>query len=211
MAFFHQEDHLGLPCFFQLEVAIQQCGEEENRLGEDFLLPSSSLITAERPFASVRAGWSFWGLRFLFTINKPFERVVFPRIDQGDAVEIFIDTRDVKTSGFNTRFCHHFFFLPEIKSGVQCGEKTHFRGEERHALCDPENLFLQVVHAKKTYEMAIGIPAECLVGYDPEEMQRFGFTYRIHRVGKDPMHFSSLSQEFQFEEQPSLWARAVMV
>ncbi len=53
-----------------------------------------------------------------------------------------IDTRDLKTSGYNTKFCHHFYFLPEKIDGIQCGEVTRFRTEDTHELCDPQ--FLQV-------------------------------------------------------------------
>jgi hypothetical protein len=210
MAFAQQEENLNPVSFFALQTDCQK-KKGSKRLGEEYLLPCTTQITGDEAFASVRAGWSEKNLSFLITVKKTLDRSVFPRIEKGDAVELFIDTRDVKTSGHNTRFCHHFFFLPEVVDGTQCGELTHFRGDDRHDLCDPALLSVTVASARKSYEMEVEIPAECLVGYDPKQFTRFGFTYRVHRTNGEPLHFSAHSREFQIEEQPSLWATVNMV
>lgn len=210
MAFFKPDEEVSPLSFFAVQFDSLQ-KKEKKRLGEEHRLPETDLLTGEPAFASVRSGWSLKGLHFLVNIRKTVDRVVFPRIEKGDAVELFIDTRDVKSSGFNTRFCHHFFFLPSPVEGTQCGEITHFRSEDQHPLCDPKRLKLEVSKGAKSYEMAIEIPADILVGFDPNQFNRYGFSYRIHRADGEPQHFSVLSREFQLEEQPSLWARINMV
>lgn len=170
-----------------------------------FLLPDASALCGETAFAEVAIGWSTAGLEFYVKVDQPFSRASFPEIQKGDAVEIFVDTRDVKTSGFNTRFCHHFYFLPESLDGNQKGEITRFRTEDIHPLCDPNELQVKGVLKPSQYTLHAFIPSHCLHGYDPEQFDRLGFSYRINRVHGFPQHFSVVSEDYQIEQQPSLW------
>jgi hypothetical protein len=117
-----------------------------------------------------------------------------------------IDTRDVKTAGFNTRFCHHFFFLSEPVEGLVAGEITRFRTEDTHELCDPQDLKVISSRKKNSYTMNLFIPGSCLYGYDPDQFNRLGFTYRLNRAHGFPQHFSVVSEDYQIEQQPSLWS-----
>jgi hypothetical protein len=171
------------------------------------LLPSTGSLCHEYTFAKVAMGWKEKGIGFQIQIDQPFTRSTFPDLQKGDSVELMIDTRDVKSSGFNTRFCHHFYFLPESIEGQSCGEITHFRTEEdHHPLCDPQLLQCQVQLELNCYKMKIFIPMECLYGYDPKQFDRLGFTYRINRIGGGAQHFSAVSQDYQLDQQPSLWS-----
>ncbi len=170
-----------------------------------YQLPNLSALTAETIFAEIAFGWSFEGVELFVTINQPYLKSIFPQHDKGDSIELCIDTRDVKTSGYNTRFCHHFFFLPEAVEGVQAGELTKFRTEDAHELCDPQDLKVHSTFKPKSYSMNCYIPANCLHGYDPAQFDRLGMTYRINRAGGSPQHFSVLAEDFKFQEQPSLW------
>lgn len=168
-------------------------------------LPLTSAFCNETPFANVAIFWDEEGLHVYVDVSQAFKESAFPDITQGDSIELFIDTRDIKTSGYNTRFCHHFFFLPEALPEHQAGEITHFRTEESHPLADPELFEIKSTFHKKSYEMEIFIPKECLYGYDPSQFHRLGFTYRINRPDGPPQHFSATSDDFNIEEQPSLW------
>lgn len=168
-------------------------------------LPLTTQLTRDPSFAEVAVGWHEEGLAFNIDVNETPLESCFPDVDLGDAVELFIDTRDLKTSGFNTRFCHHFFFLPQLVDGVNKGEKTHFRTEDSHPLCDPQLLHCEVKSKKGGYQMQIFVPTECLFGYDPKQFDRVGFTYRISTRGKKRQHFSAVSSDYQIDQQPSLW------
>lgn len=185
-------------------------GKKEVSLPKSHFLPDLSSFHNEKPFADVALGWSEKGIFATFNVKSPFSHSSFPDFQSGDAVELFFDTRDVKTSGFNTRFCHHFFFLPErveIDEGIiQAGEITRFRTEDKHELCDPSLLFISSVKEKKGYMLHLFIPIECLHGYDPFQFDRLGFTYRIQRAGGMPQFFSASSEDFSIEQHPSLWA-----
>lgn len=198
--------------FFALSVDCHRLEKKDKFPSHStYLLPSTDPLTGEETFAKVAIGWCEEGIGVQIEIKgKPAESF-YPALEEGDSVELFFDTRDVKTSGFNTRFCHHFFFLPERVEGVSKGERTHFRTEDSHPLCDPDELECEVILKKKEYLMNIFIPSQCLVGYDPKQFDRLGFTYRINRYGNESQHFSALSKEYQIDQQPSLWASLKLV
>lgn len=174
-------------------------------------LPSTHQLTQEETFAKVAIGWQEAGIGVQVHVNATAIQSVYPEIEQGDCIELFFDTRDVKSAGFNTRFCHHFFFLPQSVEGMTKGEKTHFRTEDSHPLCDPQTLYCQTQLKKNAYTMKIFIPTECLYGYDPKQFDRLGFTYRINRAGGNPQHFAVVSQDYQIDQQPSLWGSIKLV
>lgn len=176
-----------------------------------YALPSTQQLTGEEPFAKIAIGWNEEGIRLLIQVNHPASKSFYPELEQGDSVELFFDTRDLKSAGFNTRFCHHFFFLPQPVEEITKGEKTHFRTEDKHPLCDPQALYCQMQLRKNDYQMKIFIPSQCLYGYDPKQFDRLGFTYRINRCDGEPQHFAVVSQDYQIEQQPSLWGSLKLV
>lgn len=173
---------------------------------QKYLLPVTSELCGEWAFAEVAMGWNTEGIEVFISVDQAVHRVSYPNVNQGDSVELFFDTRDVKTSGFNTRFCHHFFFLPEAVEGHHAGEITRFRGEETHELCDPAELMVKPSVKSSGYRLQIFIPRSCLHGYDPEQFGRLGFTYRINRASGPAQDFSVASGEYSIEQQPSLWS-----
>jgi hypothetical protein len=169
------------------------------------LLPRTSEWLGEERFADVAVAWNATGLFACVFVDQLFEQSLYPRFSEGDAFELFLDTRDLKTAGFATRFCHHFVFLPEAVQGIQAQELTHFRTEDTHPLCDASELQISTGFSKKGYEMQIFIPAHCLHGYDPSSFERIGLTYRVHRGQGTAQHFSLSSQHFTLEQHPRLW------
>lgn len=200
--------------FFQIEWDCRFCPEKE-RFKEiqkkEYLVPTSSSLTAEEKFADLHMGWNEEGLVFLFISSQSFHDAFYPDIQRGDSLELFIDTRDIKTSGFNTKFCHHFFFLPQAADDIHAGEISRFRTEDSHELITGKELFVQTDFFKKGYEMRIFIPSSALYGYDPKMFNRLGFTYRMNRYGAPSQHFSAITEEFTIEQQPSLWSRTNLI
>jgi len=176
-----------------------------------YRLPDTSALCSEDRFADVAIAWSNEGIEIYAHVHHPFEKASYPDVSEGDSLEIFIDTRDVKTSGFNTRFCHHFFFLPEEVDGHQAGEITKFRTEDAHELCPAEKLSVMAKLKKEDYILQIFIPSQCLNGYDVEQFRRIGFTYRVNRYHGNPQHFSVTTDDYQLEQQPSLWSSLQLI
>ncbi|MCH9627228.1 MAG: hypothetical protein S4CHLAM2_08630 [Chlamydiales bacterium] len=181
------------------------------RVGDKHVLPDLSALTGQKSFAYLFLAWNEGGVRLRIEVEGSFTEPDFPNFQTADSIELFFDTRDVKTSGFNTRFCHHFYFLPiavqNNGDSIQAGEVTRFRTEDRHELCDASQLEIKKV---KTGKFDILIPAECLHGYDPSQFNRLGFTYRINRINGASQIFSAHDEDFSIEQQPSLWASLVM-
>lgn len=194
--------------FFALSFDCLYSKDRETKLQP---LPVTTPLTNEKSFAIVSMGWNEKGLLFHVQVKEPMGESFYPGIEEGDSVELFLDTRDIKSSGHNTKFCHHFFFLPKSVDGVSRGEKTHFRGEDSHPLCDAELLECTVKKGKGEYTMHIFIPAPCLYGYNPSQCSKLGFTYRINRYRGSPQHFSVVTQDYSIEEQPSLWASLSLI
>lgn len=194
--------------FFSLEGEIRysKTPPSSKIMRRSFLLFDTSEWLAEEHFADVAIAWNEGGMFIDVFVEKPFEEALYPRFSEGDAVELFFDTRDLKTTGFATRFCHQFVFLPQAAQGIQAQEITHFRTEDTHPLCDAAELQVSSEIGKKNYELQIFIPASCLHGFDPSSFDRIGFTYRIHRLKGLPQHFALSTEHFSLEQHPRLWA-----
>lgn len=179
------------------------------------LLPDLSFFYADPNFADVYIGWSREGIALRFVVETPFDEPTFPDLQKGDSIELFFDTRDVKTTGYTTRFCHHFYILPvplaENGEAIQAGEVTRFRTEDVHELCDSSKIIVQAAQEKKKRVIDVLLPAECLYGYDPLQVNRMGFTYRLNRRDSRKQFFSASSEDFSIEQQPSLWASLKLV
>lgn len=191
---------------FSLSAEVKRAPWDEPLSFSSHRLPETSELLAEEGFAQVAMGWSQEGIVLAITVSHPIADVCYPEFSEGDALELFIDTRDVKTSGFLTRFCHHFLILPEEVQGIRALEITRFRTEDAHPLCDPKEIQVVCEPRKDSYQLQVSLPASCLHGYDPQQCNRLGFTYRIHRKGKEPQHFSVSSRDVTIEQHPRLWA-----
>ena len=171
----------------------------------------------ESAFARVWMGWHEEGIciRVDIPLSHPFNYSLFPDFQKGDSIEFFFDTRDVKATGYATRFCHHFFFLPEPvrreERLIQAGEVTRFRSEDAHPLCDPDKLLIQTIKKKHEQQVIIFVPSDFLHGYDPIQFNRLGFTYRINRWKGSSQMFSASDQDFPIEQHPSLWASCFLI
>ena len=202
---------LNIDCAYLHEFAKSKFPSIDGKNSRHFLLPDMTSLCSEFSFAQVAMGWHEEGIELYVKVDKPFQRASYPDVEKGDSFEVFIDTRDVKTSGFNTRFCHHFFFLPESIEENIAGEITRFRTEDAHTLCNPNDLKVKSVLKAGNYALNIFIPSQCLHGYDTEQFDRLGFTYRVNRSDGFAQHFSVTSDDYQIEQQPSLWSSLRLV
>jgi hypothetical protein len=187
-------------------VRYKKPGDRSKRFKKPFDLPSTSTLLGEESFADFSISWCEEGMAIETVVRQPFQQAIYPRFSEGDSLELFIDTRDLKAAGFIHRFCHHFLILPQEVQGIRVLEITHFRTEDSHPLCDPAEIRVDVRFDKKGYDMQIFIPTSCLHGYDPDHFDRLGFTYRFNRYRGDPQHFTLRSEDWAIEQNPRLWA-----
>ncbi|MGR3972969.1 MAG: hypothetical protein QRY72_00070 [Candidatus Rhabdochlamydia sp.] len=198
--------------FFLLHHDVPYVGKEKEGLTlKKHQLPSTEHFLAEEPFAEVMMGWNESGLFFKFHQSKPFESCSYPQFTQGDAIELFIDTRDLKDTGFATRFCHHFLILPQQVQEIRALELSHFRGEDHHLLCNPELIGVKFSESSQDYFVEITLPAEILYGFDPLQFDRVGMTYVVHRPKGKPQHFTLSSSYLAAGQHPSFWASCKLI
>ncbi len=195
--------------YFPLEFNCHYSGS--SKLTQSHKVPRTSGLLCEEEFAEVSLGWNEEGVAVFAAVGQPLEQSVYPDPEFGDSIEIFIDTRDIKSAGFNHRFCHHFVFLTEPVEGSQAMEATRFRTEDVHELCDPKDLEVKTSCKRSSYNMSIWIPASCLHGFDTRQSKCLGFTYRVNRSGGDAQHFSLHTAEYQIDQNPALWSTMRLV
>ncbi len=172
---------------------------------KDYLLPSTADLLGEASFADVYMGWNVEKIAIHCSVHIPFQKTGEGDFRKGDSIELFFDTRDMKTKGAISRFCHHFVFFPVLTQNFYGREVTRFRGDDIHPLCHPEDLQVVPHIEEDSYSITIEIPAHCLHGYDPLSFSRLGFTYRINRAGGSPQHFAVSSEEYTIEQHPATW------
>lgn len=189
--------------FFILGFSIPFVKEPFSKLTE---LPDTSELLGEESFAKVLMGWCEEGVYVELRVAQEFQESAYPQYGLGDSLELFFDTRDVKSAGFATRFCHHFVILPHAVQGIEAQEVTHFRSEDAHPLCDSTLINVESEFGRSHYQVRTFFPEEVLHGFDPNMCDRLGFTYKVNRFKGDPMHFSVSSQNIKIAQQPSLWA-----
>jgi hypothetical protein len=176
---------------------------ESVREGKKKVLPDWTGLVGEEPFAEVTFLWTSSGVQVGVSVQKSLSKVIYPEFRQGDALELFFDTRDIKTAILPTKFCHHFILLPEEVNGVQGQERVCPRTDDPHPLADPSAIGLEVKKGRSSYAMEITLPASILYGFTPETFPRLGFSYVLHREGGKPQHFSS--PLLAIEGHPYLW------
>lgn len=178
--------------------------------GKLFSLPDFSSYLEEERFVEVKMGWHQEALIWEFFIKKPFEEAAYPDFRLGDSIELFINTRDPRTVGYVTRFCHHFFILPKEVQGVMAQEITRLRMEEARPLALAEDILIETEFTKRAFQVKITLFAKALHGFDPEAFNKLGFAYRVNRPKASAQHFSLSTGLYALEKQPTLWSTILL-
>lgn len=193
--------------FFDVGIELEKYLSKAKLLSKKYLLNSFSSLLNEEEFAKVYMAYDLKGLYFIFDIKTPFTKAFFPEYLRGDSIEIFIDTRSLKTKGYITKFCHHFVFFAEDIKSYKAREITRFRADDMHTLADPKDLKVESFIHPKSYMLDIFIPASSLTGFNPLEINYFSFTYKINRYQMPAQNFCLSSLEHNIEKSPHLWAK----
>lgn len=193
--------------FFGINADCHFLAKGALKADKQYALPSPGELFSEEEFADVYVAWNFEKLKFFVDVQVPFKHTG----ENGDSIELFIDTRDLKSKGSVSRFCHHFIFYPSEVQGFYGREITRFRGDDTHRLCHPEDLIITPKLKSNSYSLEIEIPAHCLTGYDPMSFPRIGFTYRINRADAPSQHFAVSSDEYVIEQHPATWGTLKLI
>lgn len=181
------------------------------QLPEDCRIDNFAEMDAEKNFADVRLAWNELGIGLSVEVRGKQQLAVGnPERPRGsDGVTLWLDTRDARTSHRGSRYCHQFHFLAS-GGGDEHDEPAFVQTKINRALEDSPHagagaVLLKVQHKKSGYLLEGFLPATALNGYDPDEHRRLGFFYAVRddELGEQLL---SMSPEFPFWEDPSLWS-----
>lgn len=186
------------------------------KLPEAHTLPSFGELEGRKLFADLRAAWNDKGMTFVLQVvgkpQAPWCRLA--RKEDSDGLQLWIDTRDEHDIHRATRFCHHFYFLPE-GGGPSHDQPVGVLAPIHRAKADPNEvvpgkLLVQSTIRASGYALQAHIPASALTGFDPHEHPRLGFSYAVvdRQLGWQTF---SVGFELPLTEDPSLWGSLDLV
>lgn len=182
---------------------------------ESARLPDLVAMDGREAFADVCAGWTADALYIAVEVRGNGEPAVqSKRPTRGDGLQVWIDTRDVRNAHRASRYCHHFFFLPEGKGRGQkqpmAGQLRIRRARAQSTPCNPQDIDISSRVLSDGYRMEVRLRAGLLTGFDPEENRRLGFTYllRDHVLGRQ---YWSSDESLPVSYDPSLWGTLELV
>lgn len=198
------------PCLYVKNMPLRK----ESRLlelPEEAGVENFAAMDGLKNFGDVRLAWNELGIGLQVEVRGK-QQLPAGNIDRprgSDGVTLWLDMRDARTSHRGSRYCHQFHFLA-TGAGEERDEPGFVQTKINRALEDapiaPAGSVLLKVQTKKSgYLLEAFLPATALNGYDPDEHRRLGFFYAVRddELGEQLL---SLSPEFPFWEDPSLWS-----
>jgi len=198
------------PCLYVRQMPLPEKGLLLD-LPPESRLDNFAAIDNVKNFADVRLGWNELGLGLQVEVRGKQQLAVGnPDRPRGsDGVTLWLDTRDARANHRASRYCQQFHFLA-TGAGPEHDEPAFVQTKINRALEDapfaPQNSVPFLVHPRKSgYLLEAFLPAAVLNGYDPDEHPRLGFFYSVRddELGEQLL---SLTAEFPFWEDPSLWS-----
>ena len=161
-------------------------------------IKSSRYLTYSNKFYDIYLAYRNEGLFLYVDIKKKVE------IINNDFIELFFDTRNLKSLYYLDKYCHHFVFFFEKEEDHFVKEVTKFRGDNLHLHADPTDIFVKVKKTRNNYSYDMCIPQKCLYGFDPEKFTNIGFAFRINSFEKTKKIGIPFA-DVEVERQRNLW------
>lgn len=201
---------IAYPCRYVAEMPLTD-DDSLLELPEECRIENFAAMDDEANFADVRLAWNERGVGLQLEVRgKERPAVGDPARPRGsDGVTLWLDTRDARAGHRATRTCHQFHFLAS-GAGPEHDEAAFVQTKINRALEDaPHARAGAVAFAMRPrrggYRLEAWLTAAALNGYDPEQHPRLGFFYAVCDDERGEQ-LLSLSPEFPYWEDPSLWA-----
>jgi hypothetical protein len=174
---------------------------------ESCRLPELMGVEGQRSFASLYLSWDEETLYLGLEVKGKSRYKIDPKnYWQGDCLELWIDTRDVKDSHRANRYCHHFYVLPggRGRDGLSpiARQVSIDRAREQAPPCPEESIQVALKRLKRGYQLELGLPASGLNGYQPREFNRLGFNYALRDA---ELGLQSWAASRELSADPSTW------
>ena len=180
-------------------------------LSAECRIDNFAAMDEQRNFADVSIAWNELGIGVQVEVrgkeHAPQGDVARPR--GSDGITLWLDTRGARGGHRATRYCHQFHFLPAA-AGADHDEPAFVQTKINRALEDaphvaPAEVAVLAQTIRGGYRLEAFVPALALAGYDPEQYRRLSFFYAV-RDDEKGEQLLSLTPEFPFWEDPSLWS-----
>jgi hypothetical protein len=201
------------PCRYRTDAA--RLTASTSKWEESHRLRDLVQIEGESPFAELYMGWNDGGLTFALSVKGKSRYKIDPKnYWQGDCLELWIDTRDVKDSHSANRYCHHFFFLPggSGRDGKKpIGRQTSIdKAREQAPPCPEESIGVALRRLKRGYQMEIRLPAVGMNGFQPREFSRLGFNYVLRDIEHGVQSWA-IGRDPPLVHDPSTWGSIELI
>lgn len=179
------------------------------------LLPELGEIDGRRDFADVWACWNESGMAIAAQVagKRKALRCDPLRFWEGDNLRLCTHTRDARDVKRATRYCQQFFLLPtgagRAKDQPAAGIGQFQRAKENAPRVPVERIRVSAEVTKAGYNLEGFVPAECLVGFDPEQHPRIGFYYMLEDADHGQQYLT-VGDDLGWNVDPSTWATAVL-
>ena len=180
-------------------------------LPESACLQNFAAIDEMKNYADVRLGWNEFGLAVQVEVKGKEQPPVgdSDKPKSSDGLSLWIDARDARASHRASRYCHHFLFLaagggPDKDEPFVAQAKIN-RAQQDAPLANLAEVPFRGKRTKSGYRLEAFLPAAALTGFDPEQHPRLGVYYVVRDQELGDQHLS-VSWEFPFTDDPSLWA-----
>ncbi len=185
-------------------------------LDEKHHLINLAELDGHAALAEVYAAWSDAGLVFAVSVSGKKQPVWCraSRPEDSDSLQVWIDTRDMHNVHRASRFCHRFLFLPSgggRNSDEAFGQSLPINRAREPARPVAAGLLKARSHTRPGgYRLECFVPAEAMIGFEPGEHPRLGFTYAVidRELGEQTF---SVGRPMPYDEDPSLWATLELV
>jgi len=203
---------------FNLSVPVHRAPQEGAAITIDGKLDDWSerhrlpevALEGRSPFAALWMAWSPGGLWFAAFVPRTRAPQVIPkRLAAGDCLELYIDTRDIRSAHRAGRYCHKFVVAPVGGAGRGRHPIFEHQGIAR-ALANPPTVLPEQIELAADvfsdgYTLEMRFPASALTGYDVEVNRRLGLAYVVHDIERE-MQVWPHQNDLPVWIDPSLWA-----
>ena len=195
-----------LPCLYRKTLWTTKGAT----LDEAYRLANLTDLETPREGVDFRIAWNEKGIAFWLTVfgkkQSPWCRASKP--EDSDGLQIWIDTRNIKTVHRAGRFCHRFYFLPggdgpDLQKPC-VGVLPINRAREPHGPVHENQLAVISEIQSNGYLLQGAISAEALTGFDPTEHTAIGFTYAVVDRERGELTLGP-GAPMPYREDPSLW------
>jgi hypothetical protein len=202
---------------FELAICRHDCSWTSSGLDlpPECRIASLAELSQRRKFADVRLAWEPGAIGFVVEVSgkqsPPWCRD--SRLEDSDGFHLWLDTRCSPGIHRASQYCHRFVFMPmgagSGRDQPMTGLMPINRARQNPKSPPPGSIQVFAKMGPDGYRLSGRIAAAAMTGFDSVQYPRWGLFYAVvdRELG---WQTPGLGREYPVEEDPSLWAEAVL-